>query len=174
MYAVAVLFESSGRCAARSTKSVRRGARTVDHNGKMDEAAVLPDRSKTRGRAVDERQTVGGRARTQKDIDRAVQRDSYSEPGNTSTEQRWVTVVIALKAADFDQWCKENGKNPRDRNFLMATPATVRGLQNARVEITPRGMWRADIRELMAALVPVSDRPSQKRLQEMGWGLPVP
>jgi hypothetical protein len=117
---------------------------------------------------------VGGRTRTQKDIDRAVQRDSYSQPGATPADQRWVTVVLAFKAADFDQWCKDNGKNPRDRNFLMATPATVRGLQNARLEVTPRGMWRTDIRELMLALVPALDRPSQKRLQEMGWGLPVP
>ena len=114
------------------------------------------------------------KARTQKDIDRAVQRDSYSEPASNSTDQRWVTVVLAAKASDFDQWCKDHGKNPRDRNLLMATPATVRGLQNARLEITPRGMWRADIRELMAALVPALDRPSQKRLQDMGWGLPVP
>ena len=118
---------------------------------------------------------MGGRTRTQKEIDRAVQRDSYSQPaGGGGGDQRWVTVVIAFKAADFDQWCKDHGKNPRDRNLLMATPATVRGLQNARLEITPRGMWRSDIHELMAALVPVLDKPSQKRVQEMGWGLPVP
>ena len=117
---------------------------------------------------------MGGRTRTQKDIDRAVQRDSYSQPAEKTGEQRWVTVVIALKAADFDQWCKDNGKNPRDRNLLLATPGSVRGLQKARLEITPRGMWRPDIRELMTALVPVLDKPSQKRLAEMGWGLPVP
>jgi hypothetical protein len=117
---------------------------------------------------------VGGRARSQKDIDRAIQRDSYSQPDSGSTEQRWVTVVLAFKASDFDQWCKDHGKNPRDRNLLMATPATVRGLQNARLEITPRGMWRNDIRELMSALVPALDKPSQKRLADMGWGLPVP
>lgn len=117
---------------------------------------------------------MGGRTRTQKDIDRAVQRDSYSQPAESTGEQRWVTVVIALKAADFDQWCKDHGKNPRDRNLLMATPGSVRGLQNARLEITPRGMWRTDIRELMSALVPVLDKQSQKRVAEMGWGLPVP
>lgn len=115
-----------------------------------------------------------GKARTQKDIDRAVQRDSYSQPGAPAGEQRWVTVVIALKSTDFDQWCKDNGKNPRDRNLLLATPATVRGLQNARLEVTPQGMWRKDIHELMTTLAPGLDKPSQKRLREMGWGLPVP
>lgn len=116
-----------------------------------------------------------GKARTQKDIDRAVQRDSYSQPAeSTPGDQRWVTVVIALKSTDFDQWCKDKGKNPRDRNLLMATPATVRGLQNARLEVTPRGMWRADIHELMKTLAPGLDKPSQKRLADMGWALPVP
>jgi len=80
---------------------------------------------------------MGGRARTQKDIDRAVQSDSYSQPASASADQRWVTVVVALKSSDFDQWCKDNGKNQRDRNLLLATPGSVRGLQNARLEITP-------------------------------------
>ena len=53
-------------------------------------------------------------------------------------EQRWVTVVIAVKAADFDQWCKDHGKNPRDRNFLMATPASARGLKDAHLEVTAK------------------------------------
>ena len=111
--------------------------------------------------------------RTQRDIDQAVQRDAYSQPGSGG-EQRRVTVVVALNAADFDQWCKDNGKNPRDRNYLLATPASARGLQNARLEVTARGMWRADIHALMVALVPMLDRPSQQRLATMGWGQPVP
>ena len=114
-----------------------------------------------------------GKSPTQREIDREVQRDAYSQASGVA-EQRRVTVVIALNASDFDQWCKDNGKNPRDRNFLMATPASARGLQNARLEITSRGMWRPDIHTLMKSLVPMLDRPSQQRLQGMGWGQPVP
>lgn len=111
---------------------------------------------------------------TQKQIDSAVQKDAYSTTGAASAEQRRVTAVIAFNAADFDAWCKANGKNPRDHNLLMVTAASARGLQNAHVEVTPRGMWRADIHQLMVALVPMLDRPSQAKLAAMGWGPPVP
>lgn len=111
---------------------------------------------------------------TQKQINEAVQRDEYSQPGAATEQQRRVTAVIAFNAADFDGWCKANGKNPRDRNLLMATPATARGLKDAHVEITSRGMWRADIHNLMVALIPLLDRPSRNRLEAMGWGPPVP
>ena len=114
---------------------------------------------------------------TQKEIDRAVQRDQYAQDAQAAgnaTEQRRVTVVVAFNAADFDQWCKASGKNARDRNLLMATPASARGLQNAHLEITSRGMWRADIHVLMVALVPMLDRPSQQRLAGAGWGQPIP
>ena len=110
---------------------------------------------------------------TQKQIDQAVQRDEYTQAGS-GAEQRRVTVVIAFNAADFDGWCKANGKSARDRNILMATPATARGLKDAHVEITSRGMWRADIHTLMVALVPLLDRPSRARVEAMGWGQPVP
>ena len=60
-----------------------------------------------------------GKSPTQREIDREVQRDAYSQASGVA-EQRRVTVVIALNASDFDQWCKDNGKSPRDRNFLMA------------------------------------------------------
>ena len=113
-------------------------------------------------------------SKTQKEIDAEVQRDDYTQTADNPAEQRWVTVVLAFNAADFDQWCKANGKNARDRNLLMATPASVRGLHGARLEITSRGMWRADIHTLMVALVPMLDRPSQQRLQAMGWGQPIP
>ena len=111
---------------------------------------------------------------TQKEIDREVQRDQYTQAVSAPAEQRRVTVVIALNASDFEQWCKDNGKSSRDRNFLMATPATTRGLHDARLEVTLRGMWRPDIHVLMVGLVPMLDRPSQQRLQAMGWGQPVP
>ena len=113
---------------------------------------------------------------TQKQIDSAVQRDSYSTAGaaGASGENRRVTAVIALNAADFDAWCKANGKNARDRNLLMATPATARGLKDAHLEVTPRGMWRADIHNLMLALVPLLDKPSRTKAEAMGWGQPVP
>ena len=114
------------------------------------------------------------RIRTQQQLDQEIRRDEYSQPAGSPGEQRWVTVVLALNAADFDLWCKANGKNARDRNLLMATPASIRGLQNARLEITSRGMWRADIHVLMLALVPMLDRPSQQRLQAAGWGQPIP
>jgi len=117
---------------------------------------------------------VPGKTPTQKEIDREVQRDQYSQSAANPTEQRRVTAVLALNAADFDQWCKANGKNARDRNLLMATPATVRGLRDAHLEITSRGMWRADIHALMVALVPMLDRPSRQRVEAMGWGQPIP
>jgi hypothetical protein len=103
-------------------------------------------------------------------VQRAVEDDERQAPA----EQRRVTAVVALNAADFAQWCTENGKNPRDRNYLLVTPASTRGLKDAHLEITPRGMWRADIHVLMQALVPLLDRPSQKRLASMGWGQPIP
>ena len=112
--------------------------------------------------------------RTQKQIDAAIQKDEYSQPTGAPAEQRRVTAVIAFNASDFDAWCKANGKNARDRNLLMATPATARGLQNAHLEITGRGMWRADIHNLMVALVPLLDRPSRVRVEAMGWGQPIP
>ena len=114
------------------------------------------------------------KAPTQKEIDRAVQRDEYSQAAGNPAEQRRVTAVVALNASDFDQWCKTNGKNARDRNLLMATPASTRGLHDAHLEITSRGMWRTDIHVLMVALVPMLDRPSRQRLETMGWGQPIP
>lgn len=110
--------------------------------------------------------------RSQKEIDQAVSRDSYSQA--STTENRRVTLVLALTAADYDQWCKDNGKSPRDRNIVMATPASVRTLKDAHLEITARGMWRRDIHELMVALVPTLDRPSVQRVAGMGWGQPIP
>src|SRR5262245_39106287 len=95
--------------------------------------------------------------RTQREIDEAVARASYSE--GATGESRWVTLVLAFNAAEFNDWCKEHGKNPRDRNIVMATPASVRGLKNSRIEVAPRGMWRRDIHELMTALVPTLDKP---------------
>ncbi len=115
-----------------------------------------------------------GKSPTQREIDREVSRDDYSKPAANPSEHRRVTAVVAFNAAEFDQWCKANGKNPRDRNLLMVTPASVRGVQEAHLEVAPRGMWRADIHLLMVALVPLLDRPSRRRLEEMGWGQPVP
>lgn len=112
--------------------------------------------------------------KTQKEIDQEIQRDQYSQSAANPAETRRVTAVIAFNAADFDQWCKANGKSARDRNLLMATPATARGLKDAHLEITSRGMWRADIHPLMVALVPLLDRPSRVRVEAMGWGQPIP
>lgn len=111
---------------------------------------------------------------TQQQINREVKRQTDDAALAAPTESRRLTAVLALTAADFTQWCADNGKNQRDRNLLMVTLASVRGLSDAHLEITPRGMWRADIHELMKALVPVLDRPSQKRVASMGWGQPVP
>lgn len=114
-----------------------------------------------------------GKVTTQKEIDRAVQRDQYTqdtEAAGNATEQRRLTVVVAFNAADFDQWCKVNGKNARDRNLLMATPASARGLQNAHIEITSRGMWRADIHALMVALVPMLESPLADAIGGRGVG----
>ena len=64
-------------------------------------------------------------------------------------EQRRVTAVIALNATDYDAWCKANGKSARDRNILMATPATARGLRDAGLDAltTNRPGWlRAQLR----------------------------
>ncbi|MSP22196.1 MAG: hypothetical protein EXR66_04160 [Dehalococcoidia bacterium] len=110
-----------------------------------------------------------GKSLTQKQINQEVQRDAYSQESGAANE-RFVTVVLALNPVDFQHWCEAHGKNPRDRNYLMATPATARGLKNARLEVTSRGMWRPDIHQLMTALVPMLDAPSQKKLQGMGWG----
>ena len=111
---------------------------------------------------------------SQKDIDREVQRDQYTQSAGNPAEQRRVTAVIAFNAADFDQWCKANGKNPRDRNLLMVTAASARGLKDAHLEVTSRGMWRLDIHQLMLTLVPLLDKPSRQKLEPMGWGQPVP
>lgn len=111
---------------------------------------------------------------SQREIDRAVQRSAADDAMRPAEEQRRVTAVLALNAADFAQWCTDNGKNARDRNLLMVTPSTTRGLKDAHLEITPRGMWRSDIHVLMQGLVPALDRPSQKRMASMGWGQPIP
>ena len=107
---------------------------------------------------------------TQSQIDREVQRSTYVQAASEPTAERRVTVVIARSALDFQHWCEEHGKNPRDRNYLMATPATARGLREAHLELTAEGMWRPDIHVLMTNLVPLLDRPSRKRLQDLGWG----
>lgn len=111
---------------------------------------------------------------TQQEIDRRVQRESDDASLQAPAEQRRVTAILALNAADFGEWCAENKKNPRDRNLVMATPASTRGLTDAHLEITARGMWRPDIHVLMQALVPLLDRPSQRRVATMGWGQPIP
>ncbi len=112
--------------------------------------------------------------KTQKEIDQDVQRGLDDEALQTPVESRRVTAVVAFNNADFQQWCTDNGKNARDRNLLMVTAASTRGLKDAHLEVTPRGMWRADIHVLMQALVPLLDKPSQRRLATMGWGQPVP
>jgi hypothetical protein len=114
------------------------------------------------------------KVRTQQEINREIQRGVEDDARKAPVEQRRVTVVLALNATEFQQWCTNNGKNPRDRNFLMATPAVTRGLKDAHLEIAARGMWRADIHVLMQALVPCLDHPSQRRVAAMGWGQPVP
>lgn len=106
---------------------------------------------------------------TQKQINVEVQRGAYVQSANDPSTQRTVTVVLALNPLDFQHWCEARGKNPRDRNYLMATPATARGLHDAHLEITSQGMWRPDIHVLMTALVPMLDAPSVKKLQGMGW-----
>ena len=111
---------------------------------------------------------------TQQEINRRIQRESDDASLQAPAEQRRVSAILALNAADFGEWCTENGKNPRDRNLLMVTPASIRGLADAHLEITPRGMWRPDIHVLMQGLVPSLDRPSQRRVAAMGWGQPIP
>ena len=106
---------------------------------------------------------------TQKQINQEIQRSAYVQAVDDPASQRTVTVVLALNPPDFQQWCEAHGKNPRDRNYLMATPATARGLHKAHLEVTARGMWRPDIHVLMTALVPMLDAPSLKKLQGMGW-----
>jgi hypothetical protein len=123
---------------------------------------------------VNQEVEMPGKALTQREIDREVRRRSDDDALKAPAEQRRVTAVLALNAAEFAQWCTDNGKTPRDRNFLMVTPSSTRGLKDAHLEITPRGMWRADIHGLMQALVPLLDRPSQRRVATMGWGQPVP
>ncbi len=112
--------------------------------------------------------------KTQKEIDEDVQRGLDDEALQTPAESRRVTAVLALNNADFQQWCTDKGKNARDRNLLLVTPASIRGLKDAHLEVTARGMWRADIHVLMQALVPLLDKPSQRLLATMGWGQPVP
>jgi hypothetical protein len=107
---------------------------------------------------------------TQRQINQEVQRGAYVQSAGEPSAQRTVTVVLALNPLDFEHWCEARGKNPRDRNYVMATPATARGLQGAHLEVTARGMWRPDIHVLMTALVPMLDAPSLKKLQGMGWG----
>lgn len=87
-----------------------------------------------------------------------------------TTGQRWVTLVIARNPLDYRKWCEAHGKNDRDPNFVMATPATARGLKDARLEITAEGMWRPDIHQLMTAIVPMLDANARKKLEAMGWG----
>ncbi|RJQ11387.1 MAG: hypothetical protein C4558_03465 [Dehalococcoidia bacterium] len=112
--------------------------------------------------------------KTQKEIDREIQRGRDDDALRTPVETHRVTAVLALNNTEFAQWCADHGKSARDRNILMITPATTRNLKDAHLEITPRGMWRADIHILMQGLVPALDAPSQRRLGGMGWGQPVP
>ena len=84
--------------------------------------------------------------------------------------ERWVTVVIARNPLDYRKWCEAHGKQERDPNFVMATAATVRGLKEARLEITNEGMWRPDIHQIMTALVPMLEAKARARLETMGWG----
>ncbi len=112
--------------------------------------------------------------KTQKEIDEDIQRGLDDEALEAPAETRRLTAVLAFNNADFQQWCTENGKNARDRNLIMVTPASTRGLKDAHLEITSRGMWRADIHVLMQSLVPLLDKPSQRRLASMGWGPPIP
>ena len=112
--------------------------------------------------------------KTQKEIDQDVQRGLDDEAMQTPAESRRVTAVLAFNNADFQQWCTDNGKNARDRNLMMVTPASLRSLKDVHLELTSRGMWRSDIHVLMQALVPLLDKPSQKRLASIGWGQPVP
>ncbi|MFA7296192.1 MAG: hypothetical protein WC211_03270 [Dehalococcoidia bacterium] len=83
---------------------------------------------------------------------------------------RWITLVIARNPIDYRKWCEAHGKNDRDPNFVMATPATARALKDARLEITDEGMWRPDIHQLMTAIVPMLDPTARKKLAAMGWG----
>ncbi|MEI6666429.1 MAG: hypothetical protein WCL53_09815, partial [Chloroflexota bacterium] len=84
--------------------------------------------------------------------------------------ERWVTVVIARNPVDFRKWCEVHGKNERDPNFVMASAATVRQLKDARVEITPEGMWRPDIHQIMTTLVPMLEAKARQKVADMGWG----
>ncbi|TAJ16202.1 MAG: hypothetical protein EPO65_13660 [Dehalococcoidia bacterium] len=112
--------------------------------------------------------------KSQKEIDRELERGLADESLKAPVTERRVTAVLALNSSEFAQWCADNGKNARDRNLLMITPATTRNLKDAHLEITPRGMWRSDIHVLMQGLVPALDAPSQRRLASMGWGQPIP
>ena len=89
---------------------------------------------------------------TQRQINQEVQRGAYVQSAGEPATERTVTVVLALNPLDFQHWCEAHGKNPRDRNYLMATPATARGLRNARLEITTQGVGeqKPDIRILVA------------------------
>ena len=110
---------------------------------------------------------------SQKQINQAVDRSAYVQSTPDAGAERRVTVVLALNPLDYQHWCEAHGKNPRDRNYLMATPATARGLKDAHLEVTAQGMWRPDIHVLMTALVPMLDAPSIKKLQGMGWARPT-
>ncbi len=83
--------------------------------------------------------------------------------------ERWVTVVLARNPVDFRKWCSDHGKQERDPNFVMATAASVRGLKDARLEVTAEGMWRADIHQIMTALVPKLASDARAKLEAMGW-----
>ncbi len=111
---------------------------------------------------------------TQKQIDQEVQRGAYVQATGDAATERRITVVLALNALDYQHWCEAHGKNARDPNYIMATPATARGLRNAHFEMTAQGMWRADIHVLMTQLVPMLDAPSVKKLAGMGWARAQP
>lgn len=107
---------------------------------------------------------------SQAEIDRQVQKSAYVQDAANAGTQRWVTMVVSRNPLDYRKWCEANGKSDRDPNYVMATVATARGLKDARLVVTPEGMWRPDIHQLMTALVPLLEAKARKQLETMGWG----
>ena len=69
------------------------------------------------------------------------------------------TVVLAESLREFHQWCRANGRSPRDVNLMYATgPASLRGLTG--VQVVRHGAWwrRLDAAELTAAVAALEER----------------
>lgn len=68
--------------------------------------------------------------------------------------QATLTVVIAANARDFEDWCRDNGRSPRDRMLLyVSTERVIRGRSGPLATVvTDQGWRRRDLDEILTSV----------------------